>query len=219
MQYSILLSALCATSALAIQVTQPSKDTDWSDNDSNVIKWTSVSTDPSTVNIVLVNQHVNPPISTTIASNIQTSDGSYTVSSLSGHGSNFQINLVSATAGNSAILAQSEQFSLKEGGGSSSSVVSSAGGATTVTVSTTTVSGSVVSTPTTVTGSTGLVTVTTVTGTTKASATGSMTGSATGTMSGTASGSAATATPTSGAETKIASLAGVAMAGLFALFA
>ena len=82
------------------------------------------STDPSTMNIVLVNNVVNPSTQTTIASNVQTSSGSYTVSSLIGNGAGYQVNLMATT--NSQILAQSGQFTLSNtspasGGGSSSS--------------------------------------------------------------------------------------------------
>ncbi|MCJ1321983.1 hypothetical protein MMC15_007328 [Xylographa vitiligo] len=124
MQYSILLSALYASMALALNVTSPDNTTTWNDSGSNTIKWTSVSTDPSTMNIVLVNNVVNPSTQTTIASNVQTSSGSYTVSSLIGNGAGYQVNLMATT--NSQILAQSDQFTLSNtspasGGGSSSS--------------------------------------------------------------------------------------------------
>ncbi|MCJ1281058.1 hypothetical protein MMC26_000376 [Xylographa opegraphella] len=140
MQYSVLLSALYASMALALMVTSPDNTTTWNDSGSNTIKWTSVSTDPSTLDIVLINNAVYPNTKTTIASNVQTSAGSYDVKSLTGNGEGYQVNLMSTT--NDQILAQSGQFTLSNsspasGGGSSSSVSMPSSTSTSATTSST----------------------------------------------------------------------------------
>ena len=88
-------------------------NTQWSDSSSNTITWTSVNSDPPTVNILLVNEQVNPPINTTVVTGVSVSSGSYNVPSgtFKGNGQGFQINLVNAD-GTGGILAQSNQFSL-----------------------------------------------------------------------------------------------------------
>jgi len=40
------------------------------------------STDPSSINIILVNMNVNPPVSVTIANNVPVSQGSYDLKNL-----------------------------------------------------------------------------------------------------------------------------------------
>jgi len=208
MQYSVLLSALYASLALAVTVTSPDNTTTWNDSGSNTIKWTSVSTDPSTLNIVLINNAVFPNTQTTIASNVQTSLGSYTVNSLTGNGVGYQVNLMATT--NDQILAQSGQFTLSNsspasGGGSSS--MSSSDMSTMSTAST---------------ASTGSTASTASTGSTMSTATSS--GTATGSAgvkptSSTASSTAAISTSSGGATMNAISFAGLGLGGLLALLA
>ncbi|KAJ5957602.1 hypothetical protein N7501_011881 [Penicillium viridicatum] len=135
MRFSTILSLLpLALSVAAVNITEPAKGADVDVSGSFTVKWTSVNTDASTVDIVLVNNAVYPTVSEKIASGIDTSKGSYTASGLKGvtNGSGFQINLLSTDAKNTGILAQSEQFDVTEAKSSSatttgtSSTVSSA---------------------------------------------------------------------------------------------
>ncbi|KUM64112.1 hypothetical protein ACN42_g2993 [Penicillium freii] len=163
MRFSTILSLLpLALSVAAVNITEPAKGADVDVSGSFTVKWTSVNTDASTVDIVLVNNAVYPTVSEKIASGIDTSKGSYTASGLKGvtNGSGFQINLLSTDAKNTGILAQSEQFDVTEA--KSSSATTTASGSSTS--STGTATGTQTSTQT------GL--------TTSASSTGTATGSA-----------------------------------------
>ncbi|MCJ1434496.1 hypothetical protein MMC27_003865 [Xylographa pallens] len=231
MQYSVLLSALYASLALAVTVTSPDNTTTWNDSGSNTIKWTSVSTDPSTLNIVLINNAVFPNTQTTIASNVQTSLGSYTVNSLTGNGVGYQVNLMATT--NDQILAQSGHFTLSNsspasGGGSSSSASMSSSTSTSAVASSsstslTSMSSSDMSTMSTAsTASTGSTASTASTGSTMSTATSS--GTATGSAgvkptSSTASSTAAISTSSGGATMNAISFAGLGLGGLLALLA
>ncbi|KGO74135.1 Cell wall beta-glucan synthesis [Penicillium italicum] len=149
MRFSTILSLLpLALSVAAINVTEPAKGDDVDVSGSFTVKWSSVNTDPSTVDVVLVNNNVYPPVSEKIASGIDTSKGSYTASGLKGvtNGSGFQINLLSTDAQNTGILAQSEKFDVTEAKSSSatttgtSSTVSSSSTASTSSDATSTAS-------------------------------------------------------------------------------
>ena len=128
MQSTLFASALLAlvASALALQVTAPAQGSNLDLSTDNTISWASVSTDPSNFNIVLTNNNVNPPLRIEIASNVETSTGSYDVSSVSGAtpGANYQINLEGTSASNQGILAQSGQFNVADAGSSSTSSAS-----------------------------------------------------------------------------------------------
>ena len=65
-------------------MTSPTKGEDIDLSDSFTVKWDSVSTDPSTFDLYLVNNAVYPTVEQKIASDVDTSKGSYTVSGLSG---------------------------------------------------------------------------------------------------------------------------------------
>ncbi|KAJ5872433.1 uncharacterized protein N7529_004786 [Penicillium soppii] len=192
MRLSLALSFLpLALSVAALKVTEPVEGAEVDVSKSFTVKWTSVNTDETTVNIVLVNNNVYPPVEEKIASDIDTSKGSYTASGLKdvtdGHG--FQVNLLSTSEHNTGILAQSQQFNVTES--SKSSTTSTATGSTT---------------------STG-----TATGTSTGTSTGTATGlttsaSTTGTASGTAS---ASATPSTGAAMSLIAQP-IAIAGMMA---
>ncbi|RAK72696.1 GPI anchored serine-threonine rich family protein [Aspergillus fijiensis CBS 313.89] len=111
----------------ALEVTSPTKGEDVDVSNSFTVKWDSVSTDASNFNLYIVNNAVYPPVEQKIASDVETSKGSYTVSGLSGltDGYGYQINLVSDEPQNSGILAQSQQFDVKGASSSSSSSSSS----------------------------------------------------------------------------------------------
>ncbi|KAJ5926464.1 hypothetical protein N7516_008237 [Penicillium verrucosum] len=155
MRFSTILSLLpLALSVAAVNITEPAKGADVDVSGSFTVKWTSVNTDASTVDIVLINNAVYPTVSEKIASGIDTSKGSYTASGLKG------INLLSTDAKNTGILAQSEQFDVSEA--KSSSATTTASGSSTSSTGT--------STGTQTSTQTGL--------TTSASSTGTATGSA-----------------------------------------
>ncbi|KAL9113960.1 MAG: hypothetical protein Q9227_002094 [Pyrenula ochraceoflavens] len=111
---------------MALQVTGPAQGSSLDLSKDNKITWSSVSSDPSSFEIQIVNQQVNPPVTQTIAQNVQTSSGSYDLKSVSNitPGQGYQINLVSTTPNNMGILAQSGQFSVAKGGSTSTSSAS-----------------------------------------------------------------------------------------------
>ncbi|KGO47513.1 Cell wall beta-glucan synthesis [Penicillium expansum] len=148
MRFSTILSLLpLALSVAAINVTEPAKGADVDVSGSFTVKWTSVNTDASTVDIVLVNNAVYPTVSEKIASGIDTSKGSYTVSGLKdvSSGSGFQINLLSTDAKNTGILAQSEQFDVTEAKSSSATTTGTSSTVSSTESSSSTASTSVVS--------------------------------------------------------------------------
>ena len=124
----LALLAFCA----ALQITNPAQGSSLDLSKDNKITWNSVSSDPSSFNIVLVNQNVNPPISTNIASNVATSDGSYDLASLSGTsaGPGYQFNLISNDPKNSGILAQTGQITITPAGASTTSASLTSTGST-----------------------------------------------------------------------------------------
>ncbi|CEL08691.1 hypothetical protein ASPCAL11836 [Aspergillus calidoustus] len=124
MRSTIVSSALLlAVTAGALQVTEPKKNVEIDPSSSFTVKWDSVSTDPSSFDLYLVNNAVYPPVDKKIATDVDTSDGSYTVDSISGlaDGPGYQINLFSNEEHNTGILAQSQQFNVTGSDDSSSS--------------------------------------------------------------------------------------------------
>ncbi|KAJ5168785.1 UPF0619 GPI-anchored membrane protein [Penicillium canariense] len=113
----------------AILVTYPPKGAkvDWSQP--VIIKWRSVETDPTTFDLYVVNQAVNPSVSTLVASDVETSKGSYTIKAnhkdltSSDTGGGYQIDLKSSSG--DGILAQSQQFQVTDGKAEFSSASSS----------------------------------------------------------------------------------------------
>ncbi|KAE8353174.1 hypothetical protein BDV28DRAFT_133610 [Aspergillus coremiiformis] len=85
MRFSYAVSLLpLAASVSALQVTSPTKGEDVDLSGSFTVKWDSVNTDPSSFDLYLVNNAVFPNVQQKIASNLESSKGSYTVSGLSG---------------------------------------------------------------------------------------------------------------------------------------
>ncbi|CAD6582795.1 MAG: hypothetical protein TREMPRED_003389 [Tremellales sp. Tagirdzhanova-0007] len=130
----IVALALCAS---AIQITQPSQYQGWGTTGNQLITWTSVDTDPSTVTIQLITpSSPNNPI--TLATSVSTSSGSYTYNPNPGltAGNGFRINFIADTdlVADSGILAQSGYFAATSGSTSPSPV---AGPATAFTASST----------------------------------------------------------------------------------
>ncbi|KAJ5827456.1 Cell wall beta-glucan synthesis [Penicillium robsamsonii] len=242
MRFSILLSLLpLAISVGAINVTEPAKGDEIDVSNTFAVKWTSVNTDASTVDIVLINNNVYPNIKEKIASGVDTSEGSYTVKGLKGvtDGSGFQINLLSTEEQNTGILAQSQKFDVTKpeddasttttgtsstisSSSASTSASTSTGSSTTETDASTT--GTCTPGVSTIKPSTGNFTSGPFTTTTGTTSTGTTTGtntktglttSATGTSTGTATGSAS-ASPTVSEGAAMALVAPGAAAGLLA---
>lgn len=128
MQFTITLSAFLALAAstFALQVTAPAENSNIDLSKDNKISWASVSSDPSSFNIILTNMNVNPSVRIVIASDVQTSAGSYDVRPVSGAtpGGNYRINFEGTSASNQGILAQSGQFTVAAAGASSTSSAS-----------------------------------------------------------------------------------------------
>ncbi|KAL2846170.1 Ser-Thr-rich glycosyl-phosphatidyl-inositol-anchored membrane family-domain-containing protein [Aspergillus pseudoustus] len=141
---SVLL--LLAVAASALKVTEPKKNVEIDPSESFTVKWDSVNTDPTSFDLYLVNNAVYPPVDKKIASDVDTSQGSYSVDGVSGlsTGSGYQINLYSNEEHNTGILAQSEQFNVTASDTTSSSSSTSS---TTSTHSSTSTGTSTTSTP------------------------------------------------------------------------
>ncbi|OGE48396.1 hypothetical protein PENARI_c029G01481 [Penicillium arizonense] len=234
MRLSLALSVLpLALSVSALKVIEPEQGAVIDTSDSLVVKWTSVDTDETSFNVFLVNNNVYPPVHKKVASDIKTSEHSYTIDSLSGvtDAKGYQINLESTSEHNTGILAQSNQFNVTESAssststGASSSTSSAATSGSSTASSTESSSSSAVSTTHTSAGtstSTKSGSSTTATGaTTTASGTSTASGlttttSASGSASGTAS---ASATPSTGAGVALgaAPVAVGLLAGVLAL--
>jgi len=121
MQLSITTCIVAlAAAAAALQITSPGDGAQVDLTKSNDVEWTSVNTDPSTFNLVLVNNAVFPTVQISVAQGVQTSAGSYSISGIKGvsAGNGYQINFVSTT--NSGILAQSQQFTVVSSGSATS---------------------------------------------------------------------------------------------------
>ncbi|PWY72967.1 hypothetical protein BO70DRAFT_389274 [Aspergillus heteromorphus CBS 117.55] len=123
----------------ALNVTSPTKGEDVDLSKSFTVTWTSVDTDPTSFNIYLVNNAIYPSVDTKLASDVETSKGSYTISSVSGvtDGDGYQINLMSDSTQNTGILAQSNQFTVDGSASSSSSSTLSTSASSTGTSSST----------------------------------------------------------------------------------
>ncbi|KAL4946949.1 Ser-Thr-rich glycosyl-phosphatidyl-inositol-anchored membrane family-domain-containing protein [Aspergillus filifer] len=148
MRFTLVSSVLpLAVSVGAISVTEPKKNVEINPSNSFDVKWTSVQGDATSFDLHLVNNAVYPPVDKTIASDIDTSDGSYTVDGIDGlaDGPGYQINLLSNDAQNTGILAQSQQFNVT-GSDSSDDSTSSSTSATSTSTSTSSTSSSTTTT-------------------------------------------------------------------------
>ncbi|KAJ5631791.1 uncharacterized protein N7484_011891 [Penicillium longicatenatum] len=205
MRFTLALSTLAmAISVGAITVTEPKEGADITSSSSLDVKWTYVNTDETSLDIYLVNQAVYPNVNKKLASDVSTSDGSYTVNVgniPSGHG--YQISLKSDEEHNTGILAQSNQFNVTESASKSTSSSSTESSTSSSTKTTTATSMDAVSTTTfTSTGSDTTMTGTsTMTASNGASTASGMMTSASSTANSTA---AATATPSAGAGFAVA---------------
>ncbi|KAK1724232.1 uncharacterized protein BDZ83DRAFT_579005 [Colletotrichum acutatum] len=125
-------TAVAITSFLAIaeavKVTKPAKGDDWDLSKTNEITWETVSSDPKSFEIVIVNQSGYPEVSETIAT-VQAADGKYELKGAKvAAGDAYRINLVSVDPQNSGILAQSNEFSFTGSDVTTGSATASASG-------------------------------------------------------------------------------------------
>ncbi|KAF6794237.1 extracellular conserved serine-rich protein [Colletotrichum sojae] len=194
---AIAITSLLAA-AEAVKVTKPAKGDEWDLSKTNEITWDSVNTDPSSFEIVIVNQSSYPPVEVKIGK-VNTADGKYELKDAKvSAGDNYRINFVSTDPQNSGILAQSEQFDLTgtssdDDKTTSASATASATGASTsgsASASASATGASTSGTATVTATASGLTTVTTGTATASASGTAS---DASGSASGTATGTSTTA--------------------------
>jgi hypothetical protein len=109
-----LLQALFATSALAIQITHPKKN-DVVDVKSGVeVSWTTVNTDPKSAHLVLVNMASGHTPYSKDLGEVDLTKGSIIISESDvPNDSAFQFNFQSVESQSTGILAQSEQFEVK----------------------------------------------------------------------------------------------------------
>ncbi|KAH8705002.1 Ser-Thr-rich glycosyl-phosphatidyl-inositol-anchored membrane family-domain-containing protein [Talaromyces proteolyticus] len=208
MHFKVNTAFVFAATASALQVTSPTKDTNVDLSKSTEITWSHVESDPTSFDIELVNEHVNPAVAKTIATNVQTSAGSYTFSNLDAAAGRegYQINFISNEPQNTGILAQSPGFDVSNASGSSSTL--SAESSTTSGSSTSTGSSSAT------TSTTGTFTSTSMSMTSGASSSASKTASAS--HSGVSSSS--TAQPSTGAASALGvSAVGSVVGGVLAL--
>ncbi|KAE8344930.1 Ser-Thr-rich glycosyl-phosphatidyl-inositol-anchored membrane family-domain-containing protein [Aspergillus arachidicola] len=221
LSYAISLLPLAA-SVGALQVTSPKKGEDVDLSKSFTVKWDAVDTDPSSFDLYIVNNAVYPSVEQKIASDVDSSKGSYDVSGLSDltNGKGYQINFLSNSAKNSGILAQSQQFNVEGSSESTSTTTASESKTTTSTTGTSTATtGTASSTKTsstetteTASSSTGL---TTITSTASQTSTGVSTNTLSTTVSSSARASAsasASANSTSSGSTPASTGAGVSLA-------
>ncbi|KAJ5612541.1 hypothetical protein N7510_005735 [Penicillium lagena] len=114
MRIAIASSLLAYAATVAgLSVTSPVKGEKVDLSKPVTIRWQSVSTDPKTFSIYLVNQNVYPNVETLIASDVDTSTGHYTMKAQDGiDKEGYQINFISNE--NNGILAQSQQFTVSK---------------------------------------------------------------------------------------------------------
>jgi hypothetical protein len=150
---TLISFAALAASVSAILVTSPAKDAKVDFSKDVTVTWTSVTTDPSTFTLELIDQsNVDSPI--VINKEVKTSDNKYTLSNFAAPtGGTYKFNFISNDPQNSGILAQSQTFEIVKTAESSTSSTSSASETTTdssstaePTVVTTAVTGSVTTT-------------------------------------------------------------------------
>ncbi|PYH67768.1 GPI anchored serine-threonine rich family protein [Aspergillus vadensis CBS 113365] len=106
-----------AVTALAITITQPKNGDQVDFSKPYTIKWTTVASDPTNFDLILVNMNSQPTVSKKIA-NVKTSDSKYTVDKVIGIpvAEGYQLNAESNTTQNTGILSQSQQFNVTKVG-------------------------------------------------------------------------------------------------------
>ncbi|EEA28252.1 hypothetical protein TMatcc_003422 [Talaromyces marneffei ATCC 18224] len=211
MQIKFGTALILAASASALQVTSPNRGDKLDLTGSNQVTWDSVESDPTSFDIQIVNEHVNPPLVKTIATNVQTSAGSYTFSKFAvAVGGDYQINLISTEPHNTGILAQSAQFDVSDAVNSSSTSTSTG----TSTAKNTSSTGTNTSTKSSSSTSSSLGTATSTTTSSGVSSSGIRTSSS---KTATVTSSSVSATHTGAAGTVVVSVVGCVLGSVLAL--
>ncbi|KAK4150698.1 Ser-Thr-rich glycosyl-phosphatidyl-inositol-anchored membrane family-domain-containing protein [Chaetomidium leptoderma] len=208
-QFAAVLLALAAP-LHAIKVTSPSKNDVVDPSKGVTVKWSTVNTDPTRANLVLVNMASGHAPFKKDFGMVDLSSGSFVVTQDDVPADEgYQFNFESTATQNTGILAQSEQFEVQHSGDDASS-------STTTGTAKTTAHTTAKTSVTTVTSSGTTATETDSTMTTVSSASKTATESETGSQTGSETGSA-----TSSASTGAAAPTGMAMQGgsLLALIA
>nr|ODN92570.1 hypothetical protein L203_00849 [Cryptococcus depauperatus CBS 7841] len=145
---SIIALSFAVVVAQAIQITFPSNSSGWNTHGSQMIKWKSVSTDPSNFTIAI--SQPGSSMNEDIKTDVMTSDGSYVYTPAKDleAGEGYRISFTSQDGG---ILAQSNYFSITQGTSLSPSTVTP----TNATAASSTASTSAASTTMPVTGTAG----------------------------------------------------------------
>ncbi|WVO18495.1 hypothetical protein L204_106212 [Cryptococcus depauperatus] len=109
---SIIALSFAVVVAQAIQITFPSNSSGWDTHGSQMIKWKSVSTDPSNFTIAI--SQPGSSMNEDIKTDVMTSDGSYVYTPAKDleAGEGYRISFTSQDGG---ILAQSNYFSITQG--------------------------------------------------------------------------------------------------------
>lgn len=205
--------------ASALQVTQPDSSTVWTIGQPATVKFETVDTDPTVVDVYLTHQYEVPTtVTTLLASNVSTSEGSVSIdtSDLTS-GDLFQIDITRPNSPE-AIYAQSTQFNITAAASSSSAVASSTSSKAATTSAASATSSTSLATPSTTfttQSSSSASNGTFTNGTSTTGGSGSTSGS---TSSATGSSSSSTGTPASAGVRVSASMAGLAGALVAALY-
>ncbi|KAK4167745.1 hypothetical protein QBC43DRAFT_171468, partial [Cladorrhinum sp. PSN259] len=204
---------LAASSAAAIKITYPTKDEALPIASGIKVKWSTVSTDPASAHLFLVNMAGGHTPYSKDLGEVNLSDGSIVISEKDVPAdSTYQFNFQSVDEHNTGILSQSEQFSIINLDSGANDIE------TTLVVDKT--SAKKTATAEGVTAATTVSTVSaSVTGTAaQAEATGSASVSGTGSLTGTAAAATSSAVEQSGAEVKKGgSMLALVAAGVVAL--
>ncbi|PYI26316.1 hypothetical protein BP00DRAFT_407523 [Aspergillus indologenus CBS 114.80] len=216
MRYSFTLASLgLISSALAITITTPSSDTEWDFSTPKTIKFTSDSSDPDYISIILRTE--DGSFQTKLADNVKTSEGEYTTQpnpSIS-NGDDYEIQIIDS----SGQLAVSPVFTVEKGasndGTTSSSSSSSTSSSSSSSSSTTSSSSTSTSTTPSTTSEITSTSITITTTTTPGSSTPASNSTST-TATAAAQQSVGAAAPTSGATKGALALLGAVVALFYA---
>lgn len=124
---TLLTTVLAATSVTAIQIVSPSKGDKVSAASGIEVKWTTVSTDPATAHLFLVNMAGGHTPYSKDLGEVDLSTGSTVITEKDVPADNtWQVNFQSIEDHNTGILAQSEQFTIRAAGDDETETTTSA---------------------------------------------------------------------------------------------
>ncbi|KAK7697642.1 hypothetical protein SLS64_013320 [Diaporthe eres] len=108
---------LLLAAASAITITEPQQGAKLDFSGSNTISWTSVETDPTSFEIVLVSPNNSTIAQSVITDSVNTSENKYTFSNfVTAVGDNYQINFIGNVGTNKGIISQSQSFAVTKSG-------------------------------------------------------------------------------------------------------